>query len=215
VLPKADGVWLREDEGHVVLSQDGKSTVLFQVGDVPLRGRFNVLNAAAAAAAATILGVPPDALRDAVRSFRPVEHRLELVRVHEGVEYYNDSIATTPESTVVALRALGPNTIVICGGSSKGASFQALGQALSWHSRAVILLGQTADAIGASIHPRKGGPLVLREGSLEAAVERARSLARSGDRVVLSPACASFDMFLNFVERGQRFKAAVRRLGEA
>lgn len=215
VLPRAPGVWVDEDRGQVELVERGVRTPLFSTGDVPLRGRFNVLNAAAAAAAALSMGLDPGRIAEGVRGFRAVEHRLERILEHEGIQYFNDSIATTPESTIAAVRALGPDVVVICGGSSKGASFRELGQALAWHARGIVLLGQTADQIDAAIPRRPGGPEIRRAASLEAAVTEARALARPGTRIVLSPACASFDMFLNFVERGRRFREAVCRLAEA
>jgi len=212
VLPSASGVWLREDSDSVLLSQHGRLTDLFDRRDLALAGRFNALNAAAAAGAAHAMGIEPEMIAKAVRSFRAVEHRLEPVIEYEGIRYLNDSIATTPESTVAALEALGPNAVVICGGSSKGCSFHSLGQALSRRTRGVVILGQTAEAIGTSIPRRPGGPRVSMAASLEEAVCQARDMARSGDKIILSPACPSYDMFVNFVERGNRFKEIVRQI---
>jgi UDP-N-acetylmuramoylalanine--D-glutamate ligase len=159
------------------------------------------------------MDVAPEEIAAAVREFRAVEHRLEPVVERNGITYVNDSIATTPESTIAALEALGPNAVFICGGSAKGCSFGALGQALALRARAVVLLGQTAAAIRAAIPRRRGGPEVVIAADLADAVARASALARAGDRVILSPACPSYDMFLNFAERGARFKEIARGLG--
>jgi len=215
VLPSACGVWIREDSDSVFLSQHGQLTDLFNRRDLALPGHFNTLNAAAAAGAAYAMGVEPWRMAEAVRDFRAVEHRLEPVIEYAGLRYLNDSIATTPESTVAALEALGPNAVVICGGSSKGCSFHSLGQVLSRRTRGVVLLGQTAAAIRNAIPRRPGGPRVSMAGTLEEAVCQARDIAERGDKIILSPACPSYDMFVNFVERGDRFKEIVRQLAQS
>ena len=212
VVPAADGAWISEDGTEVFLGQRGRREHLFAAADLALPGRFNLLNAAAAAAAAWSMGVEPAKIADAVRAFCAVEHRLEPAAACDGVQYLNDSIATTPESTIAALEALGPNVIVICGGSRKGCSFRALGKVIHRRARGVVLLGQTAAEIRASIPSLPGGPEIRAADSLEEAVVQARALARSGDRVILSPACPSYDMFVNFVERGRKFKEIARSL---
>lgn len=211
VTPGAEGVWLDERGAEVFHSRGGTRRPLFTAQDLALVGRFNLLNAAAAAGAALAMGASIPAIVRGVRGFRAVEHRLEPVVEVDGVKYLNDSIATTPESTIAALEALGPNAVFICGGSSKGCSFRALGQTLARRARGVVLLGQTADAIQAEI-PATAELKVLRARSLEEAVASARQLAQPGDRVILSPACPSYDMFVNFVERGRKFKTIARGL---
>jgi len=215
VVPRAPGVWLDEADGSVFLSRDGCRSRLFEARDLSLAGRFNVLNAGAASAAALMMGIEPGRIAEAIREFRPVEHRLEPVLERDGIIYLNDSIATTPESTVAALEALGPNAVFICGGSEKGCSFGALGRSLALRARGVVLLGKTADAIAAAIPKRPGAVEVRKAGTLEDAVAQASDMARPGDRVILSPACPSYDMFLNFAERGRRYKEIVRALGSS
>ena len=219
VDPRADGAWIREAHagkaGEVVLCSRGSSTRLFEASKLSLVGKFNVLNAAGAAAAAWAMDVSPGNIARAIEEFRAVEHRLEPVVEIDGVEYLNDSIATTPESTIAALEALGPNAVVICGGSSKGCSFRALGQTMARRARGVVLLGQTAQSIRESIPARAGGPEVRLAATIEDAVAQAREIARPGDRVILSPACPSFDMFINFVERGRKFKEIARRMARS
>jgi UDP-N-acetylmuramoylalanine--D-glutamate ligase len=215
VAPSAPGAWIDEAREEVYLERHASRLTLFASRDLKLMGRFNLMNAAAAAAAASAMGVGPSSVRQAVRDFKAMEHRLEFVASHKSVDYFNDSIATTPESTLAALEALGPNVVVICGGSSKGCSFHQLGQALFRRARGVVLLGQTAEAIRASLPCRPGGPRVEKVTTLEEAVHKARDMARGGDRVILSPSCASFDMFVNFEERGRQFKEIVREIASS
>ncbi|MBN1443334.1 MAG: UDP-N-acetylmuramoyl-L-alanine--D-glutamate ligase [Planctomycetes bacterium] len=213
VRPRAAGVWV-DESGQVAASGPGRAEeVLFSAGDLQLRGPFNLLNAAAAAAAALSMGLAPDEILRAVRSFRPVEHRLEVVLRRDGVEYINDSIATTPESTIAALEALRPSVLLICGGASKGCSFARLARSIAANTREVFLIGATAREIESEIEkarrPPSDRPVLHRSGTLEAAVRAARQRARSGDCVILSPACASYDQFTNFEQRGRRFKDLV------
>ncbi|MGQ9590212.1 MAG: UDP-N-acetylmuramoyl-L-alanine--D-glutamate ligase [Planctomycetota bacterium] len=230
VRPGAEGVWVDLERGEAVFGAGGRErrvarpseappeargeTLLFRSSDVPLAGVFNLLNAAAASAAALAMGVGVPEIAEAVREFRPLEHRLERVLESRGVTYYNDSIATTPESTIAALGALGPKVVLICGGSGKGCSYRELGRAISHRARAVVLMGRTAEEIRRSIPERAGGPAIAAAQDLEDAVRKASRLAAHGDAVILSPASASFDMFLNFAERGARFKEIARRLAE-
>ncbi len=214
VIPRAAGLWVTP-EGEVVargmpgIAADARP--LLSAGDLRLRGRFNLINCAGAAAAALAMGVEAEVIRDAVRAFKPVPYRLELVHSEGGVEYYNDSIATTPESAICALEALGPRAILIAGGYDKGTPFGALGRVIARRAQAAVLIGKTAAAIERAIAAARPKIPVHREPTIERAVERARSLARPGDRVLLSPACASYDMFVNFEDRGDQFTRLVRR----
>ena len=215
VRPRAPGCWL-EEGSRVVQSTGGdlsRPRTLFESSDLRLTGQFNVLNAAGAAAAALAMGCSAESILRGARSFEPIEHRLEFVREFERVRYYNDSIATTPESTLCAIEALGPKLVLIAGGSDKGTSFRRLGRAMALETRGVVLLGETASrieaAVGESAAPRC---VMTRASSLDEAVRAARDLARPGDAVALSPACASYDMFPHFAERGRRFKELVKAL---
>ena len=210
VIPRAEGVWIDETRGLVTAGANGARRLLFESRDLRLRGRFNLLNAAGAAAAALAMGVEPREIRDAVREFRPVEHRLELFLERRGVEHYDDSIATTPESTIGALEALGPDVLLICGGSAKGCDFRRLGAAIASGTKAVFLIGATAGAIEDAIRCARRPAEIHRSGTLAAAVAAARATARPGDRILLSPACPSYDQFVNFEERGRRFKELCR-----
>ncbi len=216
ILPGAPGVWVLSDGQVVVRGIAGASgggsepSVIFRRSDVQLRGDFNLVNAAGAAAAGLAIGISPGAILLGVRAFPPVPHRLELVHGEGGVEFFNDSIATTPESTICALETLGPRVILIAGGYDKGSSFRDLGRVIARRTRAVILIGKTANAIQKAIAAADRSLPVFLETTLADAVRRARGLAESGDRVVLSPACASYGMFVNFEERGEQFTRLVR-----
>ncbi len=215
VLPRARGVWITQ-EGEVVSRGIGGETghdplPLFKKSDLKLLGRFNLINAAGSACAALILGASPGAVLQGVRKFRAVGHRLDLVHSEGGVEFYNDSIATTPESTICALEALGPRVILLAGGSDKGSSFTGLARVIARRTKAVVLMGKTAPAIQNALKDARASIPIHLESNLNEAVERARSLAAPGDRILLSPACASYDMFVNFEDRGNQFTRIVRK----
>jgi UDP-N-acetylmuramoylalanine--D-glutamate ligase len=179
-------------------------------------GQHNRENAMAAVAAARSIGVSPAAIEEGLRSFRGLPHRLELVAEVDGVRYYNDSIATTPESTLKALEALDGPITLIAGGSDKGASFAALGAAVRFRVRRCLLTGTTAPRIARAIGQANQGlarsPEIVRVRSLEEAVANAATAALPGESVLLSPACASYDAFVNFAARGDCFRQAVARL---
>ncbi len=180
-----------------------------------LPGRHNIENALAATAAAWIGGVGKTEIAGVLRSFEGVAHRLEFVREIQGVRYYNDSIATTPESVIAALDSFEGGIVLIAGGSDKGISFDYLAGEIVRKAKAVILIGTTGSKIAALVKARRGSkalPSVTLRDSLKEAVEQAKTLAQSGDVVLLSPACASYDMFRNFEDRGNRFKALVEKL---
>jgi UDP-N-acetylmuramoylalanine--D-glutamate ligase len=170
--------------------------------EVGVRGEHNRANAAFAAAACLERGVPEAAVREGVRTFRGVEHRLEEVATHDGVLYVNDSKATNVASTLVALAAFSAPVHLILGGQGKGQDFAALRPAVAG-AAGVYLIGEDGRAIGDAI----GGGRWC--GDLETAIGAARAVARPGDVVLLSPACASFDQFADYEERGRRFKELV------
>ena len=194
-----------------------------------LPGPHNLANLLAAVTAACLGGIPPSVIRSTVEAFRGVEHRLEEVAVFDGVRYFNDSACTTPASTVTALRAFDAPVVLIAGGYDKGTAFDDMAEEIVRRARAVVLIGATADAIETAIGEAGGAgtadvdpadvytdaakpPVIARAETLDDAVRKSAGLARPGDVVVLSPACASYDMFTNFEERGQRFKEAVAAL---
>jgi UDP-N-acetylmuramoylalanine--D-glutamate ligase len=175
---------------------------------MPLPGRHNMENALAAAAVARIAGLSDDAIDDAIRSFKGVEHRLELVGEYSGVRWYNDSKATNPDAGRVALNAFpGAPVILIAGGYGGGFELREWVADVLANTEAVILIGASAGELAEELraHPR-----VIRADSLEGAVSIAAGLARPGSVVLLSPAYKSFDMFKDFEDRGNQFKELVR-----
>jgi UDP-N-acetylmuramoylalanine--D-glutamate ligase len=174
---------------------------------MPLPGRHNVENALAAAAVGRIAGLSDDAIDEAIRAFKGVEHRLELVGEWSGVRWYNDSKATNPDAGRVALGAF-PNTPVVLIAGGYGSGFE-LGDWLAdvlANVEAVVLIGASADTLAEALHTHK---TVVRAANLDEAVEMAGALARPGGVVLLSPAYKSFDMFKDFEDRGRQFKEAV------
>ncbi|HUD20668.1 MAG TPA: cyanophycin synthetase, partial [Candidatus Saccharimonadales bacterium] len=177
-----------------------------------LKGEHNLLNGAIAAAVASIIGVTNDQIIEGLKAFEPLPHRLEKVTTVKGVLYVDDSYATTPESAMAALTAFDESAVWIGGGSTKGADFTELARAINESSvRAALLLGQEASKIAQAL--KKIAPRISVEicPSLSEVVARAGELARPGEVVLLSPACASKDMFTNAAERGQQFQDLVKK----
>jgi UDP-N-acetylmuramoylalanine--D-glutamate ligase len=183
--------------------------VLLPAQELPIHGWHNVANALAACALAHAVGVPLPKLAAGLRSFKGLPHRLERVAVRRGVEWYDDSKGTNVGATVAALRGLGRKTVLILGGEAKGQDFSPLRETVERSARCVLLIGRDAALIEKAL---RGLPIEHCR-SLEQAVVRATELARPGDAVLLSPACASFDMFRDYRHRGEVFAAAVRGLG--
>ena len=185
----------------------------------PLPGRANLSNLAAAMAIARHFGINAEQIKNCLPEFKALPHRLELVEESDGVRWYNDSIATTPQSAIAALEAFEQPVIIIAGGYDKNLPYDELGVKIVERAKAAILIGQTAPKIRCAIRDAQyvmsGQPEFRIEivDSLERAVEWAHNLAVTGDVVLLSPACASYDMFDNFEHRGKEFLNLVRALG--
>jgi len=208
------GVFLR---GNAIVCRDeaGERTVM-TTADIKLPGVHNVENYMAAVAAVDGL-VPDDTIRDFAREFGGVEHRIELVRTYKRVRYYNDSIASSPSRTIAGLRSFQQKLVLIAGGYDKHIPFAPLAPEVVKHVKLLILCGATADAIEQAVREctdYHGSPEIVRCESLEDCVKTAYERAVSGDIVTLSPACAAFDQFANFMERGKAFKKLVMALGE-
>ncbi len=208
-------------EGDMLaIRRDGHSVPVCPRTDLRVPGDHNVANALAAIAAADQIGVPVQAMREAIRAFAGVPHRLQLVGAPGGVRYFNDSIATSPDRALAALRAVSGPVVLILGGHDKLLPWEALCEAAVARCRGVLLIGEAQDLIGAHLataltrHP--GGALqpeaVVRCGDLNQAVAEAQRRAQPGDAVLLSPGCASYDQFRNFEERGARFRQYVEAL---
>ncbi len=185
---------------------------LMPAADVRLRGTHNLQNAMAAAAAALAREIDTRAVSDALASFAGVPHRLEEVGHLDGVDFVNDSKATNVASAAVGIEAFEGGVHLILGGSLKGGGFRGLRSAVATRCRACYLIGEAAERLAADL---EGTVPLHRCGDLERATAAAAAGARSGEVVLLSPACASFDQYANFEARGDHFRALVKRLGPA
>ncbi len=202
---KDPGCW-REDG---VLYAEGKR--LMSESEIPLRGRHNVENVLAAACCARLAGASLARIRDGVMSFPGVEHRVEFVRTLRGVDYFNDSKATNVDATVKALESFQSGLWVVLGGKDKNSDYTVLRELLQQRAKAALLIGAAAEKIAAQL---AGSVRLERCGDLKTAVELATKEAAAGDTVLLAPACASFDQFSGYEERGRVFKALVNSLEE-
>ena len=211
------GAYLAPDdagEGQAIWisNENGRRQVL-SLAEIKLPGVHNVENYMAAIAAVDRL-VPDKIIRDFAKNFGGVEHRIELVRELDGVRYYNDSIASSPSRTIAGLNAFPEKVILIAGGKDKGISYGSLGPVVNEHVKLLILCGATAGVIRASVEQAEnyGGLEIADAEDYHQAVSLARSRAKEGDVIILSPASTSFDRFANFMERGRVFKEIVNSL---
>lgn len=209
-----NGGFLRAD-GMLCMAENGRVTPIVRREDVALRGEHNLENLLAAFTA--VWGMAEVSTMAAVaKSFAGVEHRIEPVRTLNGVQWFNDSIATSPTRVIAGLRAFDQKLIIIAGGSDKGISFAPLAPELIAHVKTLILTGATAqkieDAVKADPGFAESGLVILRAADMPQAVEMARAAAQPGDIVSLSPACASFDSYPNFEARGRHYKELVNAL---
>jgi UDP-N-acetylmuramoylalanine--D-glutamate ligase len=186
---------------------DGK--LLMEAGEIPLRGRHNVENVLAASIAAARAGVESGAIAAAVRTFQAVEHRLEFVRKVGGIDFYNDSKATSVDATFKALDAFPGGLWVILGGKDKGLDFSALREPLAKKAHAALLIGAAAPKL---VRQLSGALPLVESGTLDAAIQYGYRNGSAGDTVLLAPACASFDQFRSFEHRGEVFKQIVNQL---
>jgi len=201
------GVFVRA--GMIVARWQGQEADILPVQDIPLPGAHNVENVLAACAACYTFGVAPTVIAQTVRSFGGVEHRIEFVRDRDGVKYYNDSKATNPESTMKAIEAFPPGIILIAGGKDKNTPLEPLMDLVRQRVGHLILLGQAKERFAAAARAA-GVEVIHLVADMTEAVDVAGSLAETPQVVLLSPACASYDQFANFEERGRCFKALVQ-----
>ncbi len=201
---------LLRDDGGPWLALGGNR--LMPVADLRLAGLHNAANALAALALCRAIDLPFAPLLEALREFKGLPHRVERVAQVNDVTFYDDSKGTNVGATAAALNGMSQKVVLIAGGDGKGQDFGPLAPAVAAHARAVVLIGRDAAKIGAAL-AGCGVPLID-AASLEQAVNLAFAQARPNDAVLLSPACASFDMFRNYEHRAQVFVAAVRRLAE-
>jgi UDP-N-acetylmuramoylalanine--D-glutamate ligase len=197
------GAWVREGN---ILFRDGRGQrEVMLASEIPLKGAHNLENVLAAVCAGALMGCVPEKIRQAVREFKAVEHRLEFVTTIRSVDYYNDSKATNVDATIKALESFPANIHLILGGKDKGSDYSVLNDLLRQRVKRVYTIGAAAGKIESQIK----GVEVVRAETLENAVRKANAVAEPGDVVLLAPACASFDQFKSYEHRGRMFKEIV------
>ena len=207
-----EGAFVRNDE--IIVRLNGEEKPVCRTDEVRIPGPHNLENALGAVCCAAVMQIPIPVIRHSLRTFRGVEHRIESVRVLDGVEYFNDSKGTNVDSTLKAVETMTRPTVLILGGYDKKVSFDALSREIQERRdtiRETVLIGQTAPQIEESLR-RAGYDHILHAETLREAVLTCRQIAEDGWNVLLSPACASFDMFKDYEERGRVFKNVVREL---
>lgn len=205
-----EGLFLRGR--NLICRANGREKILTTRDEIFLRGLHNVENVLASLAAGLACGAAPDSMRETIANFRGVEHRLERVAEIAGVKFYNDSKATSVDAALKALEALsedGGKIVLILGGRGKNAPYAPLENLIKENVRALVLIGEDADNIENQL---KNSAQIVRAGSMADAVRKSFENAARGDAVLLAPACASFDMFASFEERGKDFKTQVQSL---
>lgn len=203
------GYYLKD--GSIVYNDGAKVTEIVKVDDLKILGRHNHENVMAAVAISMNMGVPLEKIRETVKKFEAVEHRIEFVTERFGVKYYNDSKGTNPDAAMQAIKAMPGPTLLIAGGYDKHSEFDEWIESFDGKVRYLVLIGQTRDKI-AECAKRHGFTDIMYAEDLLEAVQVCASYANPGDNVLLSPACASWGQFKNFEERGRKFKEYVRGL---
>ncbi len=204
-----EGVFVKD--GSIVIRSNGQIHHVCRLCEIPLKGAHNLENVLAAAAISFAAGAAVQAIREGIRRFQGVEHRLEFVAEKNGVSYFNDSKATNAEAATRAITSFTNPVVLIAGGLDRGTDFAELIPVFQNHVKAIVTLGQAADKLAAAAE-KAGVRERRRANSIEEAVAIAKALAEPGDSVLLSPACASWDMYSSFEERGRIFKAAVHTM---
>lgn len=203
-----EGVWVKNGQ-EIILRIHRKDYKICETKDVTLRGEHNLENICAASLASYLAGASVKSISEVVKNFRGLEHRLEFVTETGGVKYYNDSFSTTPDTAIAAIKSFSEPIVLICGGSEKHANYKKLGEVISASTvKSAILIGITGPRIKKEIVNKKI-KIVDNCKNIEEAVFTAKSEAKAGDVVLLSPASASFDWFKNYKDRGNQFKTLV------
>ena len=209
---KLDNGFYLEGE-DIYYAVDGQSTHVINVNELNLLGRHNYENVMAACAMSVNFGVPMDKIVEVLKIFQAVEHRIEYVTEKRGVKFYNDSKGTNPDAAIQGIRAMNRPTFLIGGGYDKQSEYDEWIEAFDGKVKKLVLIGQTAEKIENCAH-RHGFMDTVRKDTFEEAIQYCYDNAKSGDAVLLSPACASWGMFPNYEERGRIFKEYVRNLEE-
>jgi UDP-N-acetylmuramoylalanine--D-glutamate ligase len=203
------GIYLQNEK--IVYAENGTVTPICGVNDMKLVGIHNVENVMAAIGMALTMQVPIDVIREAIAEFNAVEHRIEYVTTKQGVIYYNDSKGTNTDASIKAIEAMTRPTVLIAGGYDKGSEFDEWFDAFGGRVKHLLLLGATREKIAKTAIAHRYDNYTFVE-SLEEAVKTAAAITKDGDAVLLSPACASWDMFKSYEERGTLFKNYVNAL---
>jgi UDP-N-acetylmuramoylalanine--D-glutamate ligase len=208
---------MREDMYKGAYIRNGQMTVTagdekmqMSIYDFALKGKHNQYNTMAAALAATVIGLRKEKIREAIQSFEALEHRMEVLPLVRGVEFINDSKATNVNSTWYALESMTKPTVLILGGIDKGNDYSLIRDLVKEKVKAIVCLGIDNRKIHEAF--MDDVPVIVNTTSAREAVHTSFRLANKGDVVLLSPACASFDLFKNYEDRGRQFKEAVREL---
>lgn len=199
------------EDGYLTLSLNGKKVRVIDIKDIFIPGQHNLENALAAALMAYCMGVDENIIKKILQDFRGVEHRIEYVCETDGVIYYNDSKGTNPDSSIQALITMTRPTVLIAGGMDKGTDFDEFASYFNVKVKALVLFGETSAKIETAAR-QAGFHNIYHVSNLEDAVMKSKELASSGDCILLSPACASWDMFKSYEQRGRLFKSIVRGL---
>lgn len=200
------------EDGEMIFVKDGKKKRIIKVDEIYIPGEHNLENALAAAALTLLAGVPAHVVRHTLKTFKGVEHRIETVRTVDGVTYINDSKGTNVDASIKAVRTMRVGTVLLAGGYDKHTDFTPFAREIKESKiHTVVTLGDTAGQIEDALKS-VGYDSFVRADTFEDAVMKARSLAKPGENVLLSPACASFDMFADYEQRGRVFKEIVNRM---
>jgi UDP-N-acetylmuramoylalanine--D-glutamate ligase len=204
-----EGVFLRN--GIIVIQLNSETIEIMPAKDIKIPGSHNIENALAATALAYTMGIRPEVIADTLRSFKGVTHRIEFVDRINDVSYINDSKATNPDAAIKALEAVSAPIILLAGGMDKESDFTELINAFNGKVKEMIVYGETAEKLYETARNLNFKEVKKVKG-LDEAVKAAHLNAKAGDSVLLSPACASWDMYKNFEERGNHFKSIVSNL---
>ncbi len=194
-----------------IVCTNGKEERVIPISDIPLHGIHNQENVMSSTLIGFLFGIPPVAMKETIKAFQSLEHRLEEVATLENVTFYNDSKATNVGATLKSLESFDRKIILILGGRDKGGNFELLNKAVEEQVKKILLIGEATEKIARALKKKDGTPMES-VSSLREAVELGFEAAAPGDIVLLAPACTSFDMFKNFEERGRVFKREVFRL---
>lgn len=199
------------ENGNIVFEYFGKKEIICSTDEVMIKGPHNLENALAAVLLTMLCGVEKEAVSYTLKTFSGVEHRIETVLTKDGVTYINDSKGTNPDSTIKAIETMTKPTVLILGGYDKGGSFDSLFEAFTENIKHTVLIGVTAEKLEETAKKYNWENYTVCKGNFEECVNKAKEKAKEGYNVLLSPACASFDMFKDFEERGEVFKEIVNK----